>query len=190
MIQQLIETKSFSDYHGQVGKLADFSNEEHPSEFYAWDKFLLFTHGDYTVIGFVYGKACTIISSDWVYTLKHGMYFSVPMNKYHEFKICGGEGFAIVRKNYKGFFHLGGPVEEDGRLKYIDGCKDSLLIPPVKLGDPCLNLLVFPPGTNQTMHTHPSVRLGMVISGKGVCVVPEGEIPLYPGQIFCPFVPT
>jgi len=28
------------------------------------------------------------------------------------------------------FFHLGGPVEETGRLRYIDGCTDSLLIRP------------------------------------------------------------
>lgn len=28
------------------------------------------------------------------------------------------------------YFHLGGPTEERGRLRYIDGCTDSLRIAP------------------------------------------------------------
>ena len=38
------------------------------------------------------------------------------------------------------------------------------------LGDPCLNLLYFPPDIDQTAHTHPSDRIGIVMSGKGKCV--------------------
>jgi mannose-6-phosphate isomerase-like protein (cupin superfamily) len=85
---------------------------------------------------------------------------------------------------YRGFFQIGGPVEAWGRLNYIDGCTDSLLVPPIMMGDPCLNLLCFPPGTNQTQHTHPSVRLGMVVSGTGKCITPDGVTPLFPGQVF------
>lgn len=90
----------------------------------------------------------------------------------------------IERLNYNGVFLLGGPIEEKGRLKYIDGCTDSLLIPPVKLGDPCFNHLHFPAGINQTMHTHPSMRVGIVVKGHGECVTPFGDVPLFPGQIF------
>jgi hypothetical protein len=77
-----------------------------------------------------------------------------------------------------------GRLESEGRLKYIDGCTDSLLIPPVKMGDPCLNHLHFPPNIDQTQHTHPSHRIGVVYKGHGTCVTPFGEVELTPGLIF------
>jgi hypothetical protein len=109
------------------------------------------------------------------------MVFSVP----GELEISGNSsGILISRHGYQGFFQIGGPIEQEGRLKYIDGCTDSLLIPPIMLGDPCLNLLYFPPGVNQTPHTHPSMRVGIVASGSGVCVTPRSNIPLIPGRAF------
>lgn len=98
--------------------------------------------------------------------------------------VSGSRGIVVSRYGYRGFFQVGGPVENEGRLKYMDGCTDSLLVPPVMLGDPCLNLLYFPPGIVQTPHTHPSVRIGMVASGAGTCVTPAGDIPLLPGRAF------
>lgn len=79
---------------------------------------------------------------------------------------------------------LGGPIDKQGRLLYIDGCTDSLLVPPVIKGYPCLNLLHFPTGIDQTAHTHPSERLGVVVAGHGECEVDEGIIPLLPGTVF------
>jgi hypothetical protein len=65
-------------------------------------------------------------------------------------------------------------------------------VPPVIKGDPCLNLLYFPPGIDQTAHTHPSDRIGMIMSGKGRCHHWTGEgnneeeiVDLVPGMIFC-----
>ena len=81
-------------------------------------------------------------------------------------------------------FLIGGPIEKEGRLKYIDGCTDSLLLPPTKYGMACLNHLHFPSNINQTPHTHPSVRVGIVAKGHGECVTPFGNIPLVPGQLF------
>ena len=82
-----------------------------------------------------------------------------------------------------------GWLEVMGRLRYIDGCTDSLLVPPIRLGDPCLNLLHFPKNTDQTMHTHPSDRIGMILSGQGVCVTQDSEsetvTQLLPGMLFC-----
>jgi hypothetical protein len=86
--------------------------------------------------------------------------------------------------NYTAYNHIGGIVEEKGRLKYIDGCTDSILIPPVKKGDPCLNHLHFPKQITQTPHTHPSHRIGIVIRGNGECVTPFGNLPLIEGCIF------
>ena len=71
-----------------------------------------------------------------------------------------------------------------GRLRYIDGCSDTLLACPPLLGDPCLNHLHFPKGTLQTQHTHPSVRLGVVARGEGACETPDGTTPLVSGLIF------
>lgn len=60
-----------------------------------------------------------------------------------------------------------GRVESNGRLSYIDGCSDSVLVSMPRYGDPVLNYLHFPEDIYQTQHTHPSVRLGVVISGVG-----------------------
>ncbi len=120
------------------------------------------------------------------YRLKAGMYFSVAGT----FTLHEGKGIVIAREGYRGTFMIGGPVEPVGRLRYIDGCTDSLLIPPVMKGDPCLNALYFPPGIDQTAHTHPSDRIGMVASGRGRCIYDRGDgedetIDLVPGMVFC-----
>ncbi len=121
------------------------------------------------------------------YLLQPGMYGVVPGRagvwpERTDDLSCAG--VVIGLSGWLGMFSVGGPVEACGRLRYIDGCTDTLLLPPVKLGDPCLNALWFPPGTEQTMHTHPSVRIGMVIRGRGQCVTPEGREPLVPGMVF------
>jgi hypothetical protein len=112
-----------------------------------------------------------------------GMYFALP----GEGRVrMGGEGWGVVvrRPSYEGLFALGGPVEERGRLRYIDGCTDSLLISPVRWGEPCLNLLHLPPQTRQRAHTHPSVRAGVIVSGQGRCVLPGEEVALRAGLAF------
>jgi quercetin dioxygenase-like cupin family protein len=113
-------------------------------------------------------------------TLAAGMYFAAQGSV----GVRGGSGLVVTRLGFRGFFHLGGPVEETGRLRYIDGCTDSLLIPPVLLGDPCLNLLHIPPHTRQSAHTHPSIRVGLIVSGSGECVTPDRHYPLTPGLAF------
>lgn len=88
------------------------------------------------------------------------------------------------KTKFRAYDIIGGPIESEGRLKYIDGCTDSLLISPVKLGDPCFNHLHFPPGIDQTQHTHPSNRIGIVADGYGECITPFGNLPLTKGMIF------
>jgi hypothetical protein len=85
------------------------------------------------------------------------------------------EGYGMVSSawQYTGANIFGGPIERTGRLRYIDGCSDSLLVPPVRKGDPCLNYLHFPTEITQTPHTHPSVRTGIVFRGRGECVIPD-----------------
>lgn len=140
--------------------------------------------------GFVYDGYLVVTTQGLTHQICTYMYFSFtgPL-------ILEGQGKAIfieVDHNNGIYpqtaFHamsvLGGPIEKKGRLRYIDGCTDSLLIPPVKMGDPCLNHLHFPPEIDQTAHTHPSHRIGIVASGHGECVTPFGNLPLTEGMIF------
>jgi hypothetical protein len=82
-----------------------------------------------------------------------------------------------------------GIVRAGGDLRYIDGCRDSVLSGPRVVGMPVLNALFVPPGVHQTMHTHPSVRAGIIMFGNdGVCETPTKVHPLKSGSIF--YLPT
>lgn len=138
----------------------------------------------YTHFGVVVEGSIVLKHSERERPLRQGDFFSVigpAVIKSH------GLGMVNSAKDYRGFNAFGGPIEEKGRLRYIDGCTDTLLVPPVRKGDPCLNHLHFPPGIIQTPHTHPSVRTGIVYRGRGECVVPHEEtkqVELAPGYAF------
>ena len=100
-----------------------------------------------------------------------GQYFcftALPGSDYFNIDYFGKTNFCLIeRLGFKGQNQVGGPLEETGRLVYIDGCSDSLIIYPPRLGDPSLNYLFFPEKIDQTFHIHPSYRLGVVIDGEG-----------------------
>lgn len=163
------------------GLVLDMSWDSFPTQLSSWSKGELNLNQSSNHFGFVFSGICEISHSTGLFRLHEGMYFSAP----GAVELKGdGEGLIISSLHHKGFFHLGGPIEQSGRLNYIDGCTDSLLIPPVIFGDPCLNLLHFPLGITQTQHTHPSVRIGIVVRGRGECVTPERRLPLTPGKLF------
>lgn len=123
---------------------------------------------------------------DW--SLRRGQWFVTPNGCRLDFGHVeeGGHVRVVVaqRAGYVGLSAAGGPVEELGRLRYIDSCSDTLLAAPPRLGDPCLNLLHFPPGIRQSMHVHPSVRAGVVARGHGWCETPDGTTALEAGLFF------
>jgi len=173
--------RSFQPFDFANGLLEEFRNDGFKTSLWAWDKAHLSLPAIGTHFGFVQDGKATLVCDSGEFTLKAGIYFSVP----GACTITGeARGIAITSAAYNGFFQVGGPIEKAGRLKYIDGCTDSLLISPIMKGDPCLNLLYFPSGIKQTQHTHPSNRVGVVARGTGKCITPEGAIPLFPGQIF------
>jgi hypothetical protein len=91
------------------------------------------------------------------------------------------------RRDWRGRMICGGEIDKTcGDVKYIDGCTDSLLVAPHKLGDPCLNALYFPPNVSQTFHTHPSIRLGCVLYGSGTACIDSDakQLPLQVGCVF------
>ena len=134
-----------------------------------------------THYGYVSSGSVRIHSNGFETVPHQGLYFSIAGSG----RIEGhGSTFVVSRNGYRGISSLCGPIEDEGRLRYIDGCSDTVLISPLVLGDPCLNLLVLPPGTRQTPHTHPSVRVGLVVGGRGVCRPVAGPLELNPNSIF------
>ncbi len=99
------------------------------------------------------------------FLLRAGSYFVAP----EPVRIESGLGLAIIVRDYRGLRQWGGPIETKGRLQYIDGCTDTLVVSPPRKGEPCLNHLHVPAQTNQLAHTHTSARIGVIIRGKGRC---------------------
>ncbi len=133
--------------------------------------------------GFV-GNGSLIASDSRVsWTLSAGQWFSLPQGC-HLTLAEHSQVVLVQRLAYHGIYAMGGPIETCGRLRYIDGCSDTLLCAPPIQGDPCLNLLHFPATIEQTAHTHPSTRAGMIARGHGCCHSGAKEIELLPGMIF------
>jgi len=175
----------------QHGLLQSFENTDHPSTVYGFRNGSVQVDGPGTLYGFMLKGYATVMAIDDVVpgksrVVKEGEYFSVPFARAAQVKTAG-EGYFAVRHEYKGLPCIGGPVEDCGRLKYIDGCSDTLLIGPPVLGDPCMNLLHFPAGIKQTLHTHPTIRAGLIFSGRGLCHTEAGPQPLSPGRMFILF---
>ncbi len=172
--------KNFIAFTLQNGVLHTLSNDAFPAAILGIHHGAVSLAAQKTHMGFVQKGNMEITSPQGTFLLKKGMYFSIP----GEATLQGGEGIVISQHNFEGFFTIGGPIEQTGRLRYIDGCTDSLLIAPPLMGDPCLNLLHIPAGTYQSAHTHPSFRVGIIVSGKGICRTPEGDYPLHAGLPF------
>ena len=52
---------------------------------------------------------------------------------------------------------------DQGNLSYIDGGTNTTAINPGRLGDPVINYVHFPAHMYQTLHTHPSHRVGLIL---------------------------
>ena len=137
-----------------------------------------------TVYGYVFGTDDVTFPNGQKATADQ--YFCYPnFSQDHKWIISNTEFVSFVRLGYLGHFTIGGPVEDSGRLCYIDGCSDSLLIYPPRLGDPSLNALFFPEGIEQSYHIHPSIRLGFIAKGSGYCDLNNKRISLQAGNLFC-----
>lgn len=175
-----IVEENFKTYELQSRFVVHSCDAKFPTAFQSWSGNQLNLSTDGTHFGYVFKGEANLTTNLGTFTLREKMFFCVP----NDFTIEGGEGIIITRIGYGGMFGIGGQIEENGRLRYIDGCRDTLLIPPLLKGDPCLNALYFPKKITQTPHTHPSVRVGIVAAGNGECVTPDGVFPLKAGQAF------
>ena len=179
--------RHFETFAWKTGKLTDGS-PEFPFEFWAidgsWRDIADRLPRDSAVFGYqVAGGPSLLTHLAQHYSLTKDHFF-VASRWWNLHTFDGAKVILIARKGTDAPFLMGGPIEFEGRLKYIDGCTDSLLLPPWKKGEPCLNHLHFPAGINQTEHTHPSDRLGVIVRGRGWCDTPDGTFELRPGMLW------
>lgn len=165
----------------ETGLLVDLGDDVYPTRVLGWNgEALSLPDADATHYGMITeGEALLEVGGD-TFRLRAGMFFVAPGRS--NVRGEAGRGLVIARLGYRGLFQIGGPLEQTGRLRYIDGCTDTLLVCPPRLGEPCLNHLHLPPGTRQTTHTHPSERIGVILGGRGECRTPGGVWPLAPGM--------
>lgn len=130
--------------------------------------------------GLVLKGDCQIKTAATNLTLTEQMYFALP----GDFSLTtSGQVVIFQRWGYRTLPTFAGPLEDDGRLSYIDTCRSSILVHPARLGDPVLNLLVFSPNIEQSPHHHPTTRLGAVVSGSGT-FVGSAQKPIEKGMVF------
>ena len=74
---------------------------------------------------------------------------------------------------------------DQGNLSYMDGGTNTTAINPGRLGDPVINYVHFPAGMYQTLHTHPSHRIGLCLQGNGKVELDHEEFfDIKPGEAF------
>ncbi|EDX84351.1 hypothetical protein S7335_2048 [Synechococcus sp. PCC 7335] len=177
--QPLVNQTDHADCATRVTSRADRSTQV---SFWKNETLMLPAKG--THFGFVWqGKAqLKQATQPLTFPLLAGMYFSTTGAT-----TVGGHnttGIVISQKTHSGQFLIGGPIESTGRFPYIDGGTTSLLVAPMAVGDPCLHALYMPPNVDQTMHAHPSDRIGIIIRGSGQCCDHEICHDLTPGNLF------
>lgn len=130
-----------------------------------------------TAYGVVTAGVAELVAGEDHFRLRAGSWFVRPGPA----SVRGAAGLVILDLATRGLAQLGGPLEPTGRLRYLDGCTDTLLACPPRLGEPSLNHLHLPAHTDQHPHTHASDRLGVIVRGRGACRTPEGLHPLEAG---------
>lgn len=189
-----MENDSFLSFNkSETGLLySDYDHKKYPIQYYhvSGVDACFVTASDRSYYGFVYEGTGIVTSKEVAWYVAQSTSFSMSGSGMIQMQ---GSAILIEVDHTRGVYPetgyraqnvLTGPLEPQGRLKYIDGCTDTLLIPPVKMGDPCLNHLHFPKEIDQTAHTHPSHRIGIVAKGSGRCITPFGNVDLHEGLIF------
>ncbi|MGI0117951.1 cupin domain-containing protein [Zooshikella sp. RANM57] len=176
-------------WNNYSGLLFDDSQSNFPTRLFGYQTFdqnqptIVHIDNAGACFGYVYAGQLSIQDNMVNWQVRREQWFHIPtgcqliLQPFTSVVIC-------QRLGYQGIHIMGGPIEHAGRLRYIDGCTDTLLCCPPLAGDPCLNLLHFPPHINQTPHTHPSMRAGIIARGNGICCTGNDTIKLHEGMIF------
>jgi hypothetical protein len=179
--KEAIKAAEFVPLMIETGLLLDLSDDAFPALVYGVHDDTIDLPDDATHYGMLTEGGGILHDAHDRFRLRAGMFF--VMAGACRLAAPGGRGLIISRLGYQGLRQVGGPVEKTGRLRYIDGCTDTLLVCPPRLGEPCLNHLHIPPHTAQSQHTHPSERIGVILRGQGECRTGDGTVyPLAPGM--------
>ena len=69
-------------------------------------------------------------------------------------------------------------------LPYINGCSTESILPPIRMGDPTMQLLYMPVNSSeQEEHIHSTSRVVTILNGSGVCVSDKKETQLKPNDV-------
>jgi quercetin dioxygenase-like cupin family protein len=127
---------------------------------------------DFVGTSYLMGKGCDIDVKNG-YTVHRGD-FAGQIGK--GFLVCG-DSFAHIKfyglsmNDERLFLPQGNPK---GNLSYMDGGTNTTAVNPGRLGLPVINYVHFPAGMSQTLHTHPSQRIGLILSGSGEIELDDG----------------
>lgn len=94
--------------------------------------------------------------------LTGGMYFRAP-----SVEVVHGAGILMQKTGFDAQTLIGGPDDGRGRLRWINGVRYSLLVPPMKSGDPCLELISFPRNHFGSLITFAFPFIAVVRDGEG-----------------------
>eukprot|EP01064_Diplonema_japonicum_P012847 TRINITY_DN20204_c0_g1_i1.p1 TRINITY_DN20204_c0_g1~~TRINITY_DN20204_c0_g1_i1.p1 ORF type:complete len:238 (+),score=60.68 TRINITY_DN20204_c0_g1_i1:40-753(+) len=134
------------------------------------------------VWGVVLGGKIALRTPRGTTEMTEGMYFGMQGGEGVHVDATAGRA-VLVEDESEPLNTFGGPLERKGRLKYINGATDTALIPPPVAGMPCLNGLWFPQGVDQQLHTHPSARFAVLLSGTLALTTPGGTHDIMPGSV-------
>jgi hypothetical protein len=122
--------KPFSIFELTTACLSEQYDARFPTALHAWRGTSLKLPDNGTHFGYIFRGGAILRCQAGEFVLQEKMYFCMP----GRLQLENGEGIIITRLDYKGLFNLGGPIESQGRLRYIDGCTDTLLISPILQG--------------------------------------------------------
>ncbi len=92
----------------------------------------------------------------------------------------------VVIRGYRCESKISG-FETISNLPYVNGCSTNQIFPPVRHGDPTMQLLYIPPhAAEQAHHIHSTVRVVYILDGEGVSIQGmNGEVrqPLTKGDV-------
>ena len=107
----------------------------------------------------------TVENGDSAWGLKDGIAFTTAGPKEIEY-----DGFCVVIRGYR-CDDKTSTMKMVTSLPYVNGCSSHQVFPPVRAGDPTMQLLLIPKGTaEQKHHIHTTTRVVYVLSGSGYSI--------------------
>lgn len=116
------------------------------------------------VYGVVTQGSVLLAENQTFHTIKAGHFFTTKKGAKFQLEDPQTVIVTVQFEQYKGVFTLG-EIPSFGNLGYINGAYNRVLSGPQMKGLPCLNSLHIDVPIDQTAHTHPSTRVGVIMDG-------------------------